>query len=67
EEKVKDVPARISVIDEKTIEQSPITDLPTLLTKEAGLTVKQVGGYGQTASVYLRGTNASHTLFLQDG
>lgn len=67
EEKIKDVPARISVIDEKTIEQSPITDLPTLLTKEAGLTVKQVGGYGQTASVYLRGTNASHTLFLQDG
>ena len=67
EEKVKDVPARISVIDEKTIELSPITDLPTLLTKEAGLTVKQVGGYGQTASVYLRGTNASHTLFLQDG
>ena len=67
EEKIKDVPSRISVIDEKTIEQSPITDLPTLLTKEAGLTVKQVGGYGQTASVYLRGTNASHTLFLQDG
>ncbi len=67
EEKIKDVPARISVIDEKIIEQSPITDLPTLLTKEAGLTVKQVGGYGQTASVYLRGTNASHTLFLQDG
>lgn len=67
EEKIKDVPARISVIDEKTIEQSPITDLPTLLTKEAGLTIKQVGGYGQTASVYLRGTNSSHTLFLQDG
>ncbi|TCB35642.1 TonB-dependent receptor [Acinetobacter sp. ANC 4910] len=67
EEKIENVPARISVINEKTIEQSPVTDLPTLLTKEAGLTVKQVGGYGQTASVFLRGTNAAHTLFLQDG
>ena len=36
EQNIKDVPARINVIDEKTIEQSPITDLPTLLTKEAG-------------------------------
>lgn len=67
EEKIKDVPSRITVIDEKTIQQSPITDLPTLLSKEAALTVKQTGGYGQTASVFLRGTNASHTLFLHDG
>lgn len=67
EEKIKDVPARISVIDEKTIEQSPIVDLPYLLMKEAGLTVKQTGGYGQTASVFMRGANASHTLFLHDG
>ena len=67
EEKIKDVPSRISVIDEKTIEQSPVADFPSLLSKEAGLTVKQVGGYGQTASVFLRGTNASHTLFLHDG
>lgn len=66
-ENIKDVPARISVIDQKTLEQSPVADLPSLLSKEAALSVKQVGGYGQTASVFLRGTNASHTLFLHDG
>ncbi|SPL71016.1 TonB-dependent receptor plug domain-containing protein [Acinetobacter stercoris] len=67
EEKIENVPARISVIDESTIQQSPIADLPYLLSKEAGLTVKQTGGYGQTASVFIRGANASHTLFLNDG
>ncbi|WP_442862784.1 TonB-dependent receptor plug domain-containing protein [Acinetobacter sp. ME22] len=66
-EKVKNVPARINVIDQKTIEQSPLADLPMLLEREAGLSIKQTGGYGQPASVYLRGTGASHTLFLQDG
>ena len=66
-EKVKNVPARIDVIDQKTIEQSPLADLPMLLEREAGLSIKQTGGYGQPASVYLRGTGASHTLFLQDG
>lgn len=47
-EKASEVPARISVIDEKTIEQNPIADLPSLLRKEAGLTIHQTGGYGQT-------------------
>ncbi len=64
---IKDVPARINVIDEKTIQQSPVADLPALLSKEAALSVKQVGGYGQQASVFLRGSNAAHTLILQDG
>ncbi|WP_368559760.1 TonB-dependent receptor plug domain-containing protein [Acinetobacter indicus] len=64
---IKDVPARLNVIDEKTIQQSPIADLPSLLTKEAALSVKQVGGYGQPASIFLRGSNAAHTLILQDG
>lgn len=67
EEKIKNVPVRISVIDEKMLEQSPIVDLPHLLSKEAGLTVHQTGGYGQTASVFIRGAGASHTLFLHDG
>ncbi|MDC4303609.1 TonB-dependent receptor plug domain-containing protein [Acinetobacter baumannii] len=66
-EKASEVPARISVIDEKTIEQNPIADLPSLLRKEAGLTIHQTGGYGQTASVFIRGASAGHTLFLQDG
>lgn len=67
EEKIENVPMRLNVLDEKTIQQSPIADLPSLLTKEAALSVKQVGGYGQPASIFLRGSNAAHTLILQDG
>ncbi|APX63664.1 TonB-dependent receptor plug domain-containing protein [Acinetobacter schindleri] len=67
EQNIKDVPARISVIDEKTIQQSAIADLPSLLNKEAALSVKQLGGYGQQTSVFLRGSNPAHTLILQDG
>lgn len=66
-ESVKNVPARISVIGEKNISQSPIKTLPQILTQEASLNVKQTGGYGQTASVSIRGANPSQTLFLQDG
>lgn len=66
-EKISEVPARISIISEQTIEQNPIADLPTLLRREAGLTVHQTGGYGQTASIFIRGASAGHTLLLQDG
>lgn len=67
EQKIKDVPARITVIDEKTIAQSAVADLPSLLSKEAAISVKQVGGYGQPAAVFLRGSNAAHSLILLDG
>lgn len=67
EEKIKDVPARISVIDEKTIEQSPISDLSHLLQREAALNIVQTGGIGQQTSAFIRGTNSTHLLFLKDG
>lgn len=66
-EPIDQVPARISVIDEKTIQQSPVNDLPGLLQREAALNIVQLGGYGQQTSVFTRGTNSSHTLFLKDG
>lgn len=61
------VPARISVIDQQTIQQSPVTDLPHLLQNEAALNVVQTGGYGQQTSTFTRGTNSNHTLVLKDG
>ena len=67
EERVEDVPARISVIDEKTIQQSPITDLGQLLRRESALNIVQSGGMGQVTSAFIRGTNSAHTLFLKDG
>jgi vitamin B12 transporter len=67
EEKIKDVPARISIIEPHILEQSPIAELPHLLMSDASIDMLQYGGYGQTASIYMRGTNDTHTLVLRDG
>lgn len=67
EQNIKDVPARISVIDEKTIQRSPIADLGSLLNREASINIVQSGGIGQTTSAFLRGTDSKHLLFLKDG
>ena len=67
EEKIQDVPARINVIEPKIVEQSPIAALPQLLQTDASINMVQSGGYGQAASIFLRGTNSNHTLLLRDG
>lgn len=66
-EAIEKVPARISVIDEKTIQQSPANDLPHLLQQQAALNVVQTGGYGAQTSIFTRGVNSNHTLVLKDG
>lgn len=67
EEKLEDVLARISIIDEPLIEQSPIASFPHLLMSDASINMVQLGGYGQQASFFLRGTESDHTLVLRDG
>ena len=67
EQNIKDVPARISIIEAATLEQSPLASLPHLLSNEASLNMVQSGGYGQQSSIFLRGTNSTHTLVLRDG
>jgi len=66
-EKASEVPARITVIDQKTIQQSPLADLGQLLQRDAGLHLLQQGGMGQNSSLFIRGTNSTHSLFLKDG
>ncbi len=66
-EAIEQVPARISIIDEQTIQQSPIADLGQLLQREAAINVVQSGGIGQVTSVFTRGTNSNQTLLLKDG
>ena len=66
-ESIEKVPARISIIQPEILEQSPIASFPNLLKKEAALNVAQLGGYGQQASIFLRGTSSTHTLMLRDG
>ena len=60
-------PARVTVIDQASIEQSPISSLPELLKRDASLNVVQSGGLGQQTSIFVRGTNSSHVLILKDG
>lgn len=67
EQNIENVPARISVIDEKTIQQSPSDDLGHLLQREAALNIVQMGGIGQSTSGFIRGTESRHILFIKDG
>ncbi|MFV5191030.1 TonB-dependent receptor plug domain-containing protein [Acinetobacter sp. 'aerobic (ED)'] len=67
EQKIENVPARINIIEPKILEQSPIASLPQLLQTDASINMVQTGGYGQAASIFLRGTNSNHTLLLRDG
>lgn len=56
-----------TVFTRNDIEQLQVRTLPDLLKTAPGLDITQNGGYGQQASVYMRGTNADHILVLIDG
>lgn len=67
EENIKDVPARITVIDQKTIEQNPALNLSDLIQRDPSIYIKQNGGLGQGTNLAIRGTNPNHVLLLSDG
>jgi hypothetical protein len=45
------------------LEQSPIASLPQLIQTDASINMVQSGGYGQAASIFLRGGNSNQTCF----
>lgn len=55
------------VIDRATIDASQATSLQDLLRGRAGIDLANTGGPGKQTSLFLRGTNSSHTLVLVDG
>ncbi len=55
------------VIDEAQIKAIQPQNITELLSTIAGVTVANLGGAGQSASVFMRGTNGNHTLVLVDG
>ncbi len=59
------VPAQ--VIDRADIERSQADSLQDLLRGRAGINLANSGGVGKQTSLFLRGTNSSHTLVLIDG
>jgi len=57
----------VTVIEREAIEQAGATTLPELLSRQAGMQVVSNGGLGKSSSIFMRGTNAGHTLLLVDG
>ena len=64
---VVDIPAGVSVIDRRIIEERGYTTLTDALSAIPGLRVSQSGGAGGNASVFVRGTNSNAVLVLRDG
>ena len=59
--------ASVSVITRADIERLQPLSVADLLQGLPGVTFANAGGYGQQTSLFLRGTNAAHTLVLVDG
>lgn len=55
------------VIGKAEIEAIQPQNITELLNTVAGLTVTNLGGPGQSSSVFIRGTESNHTLILVDG
>lgn len=59
--------APTTVITRADIDRLQINDLPTLLSRFPGIEMTMNGGLGKQSSIYMRGTNSDHVLFLVDG
>ena len=57
----------VSVITRADIERLQPLSVPDLLAGLPGVSFANSGGYGQQTSLFLRGTNSTHTLLLVDG
>jgi vitamin B12 transporter len=55
------------VVDRDQIEQLATRTLPELLARVAGVQISANGGSGKASSVFIRGTEARHTILLIDG
>jgi len=55
------------VIERAQIERQASRTLPELLARVAGVQMSANGGAGKTSSVFIRGTEARHTILLIDG
>jgi vitamin B12 transporter len=64
---VSSVLASTSVVTRDEIEQWQSKNLLEVLRRLPGVDIAQSGGIGQSASMYVRGSEARHTLILVDG
>lgn len=59
--------AEVSVLERADIERTEARSLAELLSQQVGLQFASNGGLGKTASLFIRGLEARHTLLLVDG
>ncbi len=64
---VEDSLSSVTVITRADIERLQPLSVSDLLVGLPGISIAQAGGLGQPTSLFLRGTNSSHTLVLIDG
>ncbi|BCT92578.1 TonB-dependent vitamin B12 receptor [Lysobacter helvus] len=64
---VDDSLAPVEVIDRAEIERAQARSLADLLRGRAGVNLVNQGGLGKLTTVFMRGTESDHTLFLVDG
>lgn len=70
EETASRIPGSVSVIDEKTLDDSRIFNFSEALRKAAGVNVRDEEGFGLRPNIGIRGLNptrSSKTLLLEDG
>lgn len=56
-----------TVITSQQIRDSQAVDLPTLLSREAGVQITQNGGVGSSTGMFLRGADTRQSLVIIDG
>jgi vitamin B12 transporter len=59
--------AAVEVIDREQIERSQAHSLQDLLRGRAGIDLVNQGGLGKVSTLFMRGTESDHVLFLVDG
>lgn len=59
--------AEVTVIDRVALDRATGRTLVELLAQQPGLQFTSTGGLGKTASIFIRGLEARHTLLLLDG
>ncbi len=64
---VEEVPASVTVIDRREMDDAASDTVADLLRRVPGLIVLRSGAEGSLTSVFTRGTNSNQTLVLYDG
>ncbi len=67
EQSTKSIIADVKVVTHQDIVQSQAKSLPEILRHLTGIQLVHNGGRGQTATIFVRGTNSDQVLVLVDG